>query len=136
MKLTKKQKAEQEELVKKLSELVRSFGPLPSSWFDRTDADMSLATKFGILHVTISPNVANPGASVFMRFEDPKCAHEGLCETFPNGCVGNCNPYSGKWNDHFFDETAAVALGEVRRKLQRVCLKVTIEELDPRKPIG
>lgn len=111
--LSKRQKADADELVAKLTEVVRSFGPLPVKCVDPTE--MVLDTKYGLLHVKIRPNLANPGASVYMWFEEPARANDGL------GPIHMCNSHSGKWNEFYFDESHAESVCRLRAKLETVC---------------
>ena len=53
-----------------------------------------LDTLAGILHLQVRRNSAFPGASVYTFFEQPERA-TALLGSAPN-------PYSGKWNHHYF----------------------------------
>jgi hypothetical protein len=66
-----------------------------------------LRTRAGDLWISVRPNIAGAGASVFTRFEDVEAA-----KTLG---VLHLNPYSGKWNHHFFFD---VTLEDARRYLR------------------
>lgn len=55
--------------------------------------DFVLQTKAGRLTLRPSENRSEGLGTVFCRFDDPQTAKE----------LVDCNPYSGKWNFHFFN---------------------------------
>ena len=69
-----------------------------------------LLTYWGPLGLTVRENAHNGPGSVFARFDHPELAAP---ET-------GCNPYSGKWNHHFFSgwtvEEAVTAFGRTLAK--------------------
>ena len=49
--------------------------------------------------------------TVFARFEDPEAAHE----------IVDCNPFSGKWNHHYFGGwTVETAISDLSAQLRMV----------------
>jgi hypothetical protein len=75
------------------------------------DDHFVLQTKAGRL--TLYPNVygSNELGTVFARFDDPKAARQ----------IVECNPYSGKWNHHYFDGwTVETATDDFTARLRRV----------------
>jgi len=57
------------------------------------DFDFALQTKVGLLRIYPTENHVEGLGTVFSRFDDPAAARESV----------RCNPYSGKWNFHFFN---------------------------------
>ncbi|MGD0900314.1 MAG: hypothetical protein ABR915_20980 [Thermoguttaceae bacterium] len=68
-----------------------SLGARPGMFYD-----YELDTPVGVLHISVY------GDWVATRFADPARGTE-----FTKTCGHACNPYSGKWNFHFGDGTAA-----------------------------
>ena len=56
------------------------------------DEEFILQTKIGSLTLSASENTVEGLGSVFGRFDDPTLARS----------LVDCNPYSGKWNHHYF----------------------------------
>lgn len=52
--------------------------------------------------------------AVFTRFDDHTAAYQ----------VVDCNPYSGKWNHHYFGRSAADALADLARQLAKVGIRI------------
>jgi hypothetical protein len=77
-------------------------------------------TLAGLLLVDVHTNECQPGAAVFTRFEKPKKAVKLLGENWPHvPSAHGVNPYTGKWNHHFFDETIEEAEAVIRREFAR-----------------
>lgn len=53
----------------------------------------TLPTKAGILHLYLTPNYSNGPGTIYTRFDNPTQAKQAGID---------CNPYSGKWNHHYF----------------------------------
>ena len=69
-----------------------------------------LNTDYGPLHISIDqPEKRAKILAVYSRFDDPKQASDFV----------NCNPYSGKWNFHYFSSagTAKQLASEVINQL-------------------
>jgi hypothetical protein len=70
-----------------------------------------LATRYGRLDLTVRENRCEGPGTVFTRFDDPSTAHRHL----------DCNPYSGKWNHHYFDGwTVEAAIADLEHRLRSV----------------
>jgi hypothetical protein len=70
-----------------------------------------LQTKAGQL--TFFPDISGSEelGTVFARFDDPQVARQ----------IVECNPYSGKWNHHYFDGwTVETATDDFTARLRRV----------------
>jgi hypothetical protein len=53
----------------------------------------TLQTQAGTLYLYLTPSYTNGPGTIFTRFQDPQHAKiQGI----------PCNPYSGKWNHHYF----------------------------------
>ena len=74
-----------------VTKLLDSLGARPGNFYD-----YELPTPAGLLHISVNGNW------VAARFDDV-----ALGKAFTESCYCPCNPYSGKWNFHFFDGTAA-----------------------------
>ena len=55
--------------------------------------EWELPTNFGRLCLSVVENTTSASVTVLTRFVDAKAAHPQTA----------CNPYSGKWNHHYFD---------------------------------
>ena len=86
----KLQKAEAK-LKAAVTKYLTDLGVRPGRWYH-----FELDTPAGLLHVSVFENW------VATRFEDVKRGTE-----FTHTCNHFSNPYSGKWNFHFGDGTAA-----------------------------
>lgn len=79
--------------------------------------EFTLETKAGLLRLSVRPNVASYGAAVFARFDDVERA---------KGVIGSLlNPFSGKWNHHYFTddvkpESVAQAVTDIKHCLSSV----------------
>lgn len=75
---------------------------------------LALQTRVGLLTVSYHRG----DFSLYGRFEDPKAATEALGNSFGRGEV---NPYSGKWNHHYWDWTdASIAANACINAISRV----------------
>ncbi len=71
----------------------------------------TLETKAGLLRLHADAHQTEGLGTVFTRFDDPKAARQ----------VVDCNPFSGKWNHHYFSGwTVEAALADLSTQLQRV----------------
>jgi hypothetical protein len=80
-------KKQRQQFVAKVTALLLDLGAEPS------DFDFCLHTKAGLLRIHPTANLTIGLGTVFARFDDPQAVRQFL----------DCNPYSGKWNHHFFD---------------------------------
>jgi hypothetical protein len=91
-------KKQRERFLAKVKELLFSLGA------QQEDDRFILTTKVGTLTLHPTENRAEGLGTVFGRFDDPKAARQ----------LVDCNPFSGKWNHHYFDgwtaETAVANL--------------------------
>jgi len=106
MKTKKKKKKKLNPFVPQVEEWLLSIGA------KRTPDALnlfSLDTKAGRLGITPRENIVAGGPGcVFCRFDDPDAAQEILG-------IRACNPYSGKWNHHYFDPwTLEAALKDLK----------------------
>jgi hypothetical protein len=96
---------ERQLFLAKVNELLLSLGATQHG------DDFILQTKTGKLTLFPTPNETIGLGTVFGRFDDPKAALK----------LVPCNPYSGKWNHHFFDEwTVESAMAELEFQLRKV----------------
>lgn len=70
----------------------------------------SLDTTCGELHVIVYDSW------IACRFQDVQRARQNL----PMGLQGNLNPFSGKWNHHYFDWTPQDAAGDFEHALSSI----------------
>ena len=93
------------QFIAKVTALLLDLGAEPR------DFDFLLTTKAGPLRIYPAENLAVGLGSVFARFDDPQAAGQFVA----------CNPFSGKWNHHFFDgwsvESAIMELAFQLRKV-------------------
>ena len=81
----------QERFKAALTEYIISKGARPSRFYD-----FGMDTPAGLLYVSVHDDW------IATRFDDV-----GLGRQFTATCGRSYNPYSGKWNFHFFGETVA-----------------------------
>lgn len=73
--------------------------------------DFILQTKAGRLKLRPSDYEGEVLGTVYTRFDDPQAAR-GLVD---------CNPFSGKWNHHYFDGwTVETAISDLTYQLRKV----------------
>ena len=89
--ITKRFLEAQKRFAKAVTKLLDGLGARPGRFYD-----LELDTPAGLLHISVNGNW------VATRFDDV-----ALGRAFTESCGRTCNPYSGKWNFHFFDGTAA-----------------------------
>jgi hypothetical protein len=70
----------------------------------------TLETKAGRLRLHPTENTTSGPGTVFTRFDDPDAARH----------LVDCNPFSGKWNHHYFDGTVDNAIENLTYWLRRV----------------
>ena len=80
-------KKQRELFLAKVKELLLSLGA------QQEDDHFILQTKVGKLTLYLSENRTEGLGTVFTRFDDEKAARQ----------LVDCNPFSGKWNHHYFD---------------------------------
>lgn len=80
-------KKQRQQFITKITALLIELGA------ESTDFDFTLKTKAGLLRLHPTENIVIGLGTVFGRFEDPQAART----------LVECNPYSGKWNFHYFD---------------------------------
>ena len=98
-------KKQRHQFIAKVAALLLDLGAEPR------DYEFTLNTKAGLLKIHPTENSVEGLGTVFTRFDDPKAARE---------LVG-CNPYSGKWNFHFFAGWSVdAALENLAFQLRRV----------------
>jgi hypothetical protein len=100
-------KRDRQRFVRLCNELIARLGGVPSDGICRWE----LATRYGPLGLTVSENRIEGPGTVFTRFDDPQTARRHV----------DCNPYSGKWNHHYFDGwTVEAAIADLERWLRSV----------------
>lgn len=79
--------------------------------YEECKGEYMLATRAGDLRLTVFLNGTSAGAWVAGRFNEvDRATAEGF----------DCNPYSGKWNHHFFDDKDPESIADyLARQLQR-----------------
>lgn len=106
-------KKRNERYAKELDKMLRELGARPDP-DDRIKMGYQLLdTRFGLLRLSTSANVAQEGATLFSRFEEPQRAA---------GQLSHVNPHSGKWNHHFFGTAQEFPAWKdgIRRELERL----------------
>lgn len=102
-------KRDKERFVKACEALIVELGGTRQDGLN----DWTIDTRFGALGLTARENPARdtgPG-TVFTRFDDPTAA----------GRTVNCNPFSGKWNHHYWKGwTADAAFTDFAWQLRRI----------------
>jgi hypothetical protein len=83
-------KSERQRFLRKAAELLLSLGAKQSG---SETYRFTLETKAGLLHLHPDENQTGGPGTVFTRFDDPTAARR----------LVDCNPFSGKWNFHYFD---------------------------------
>lgn len=100
---TLKVRKAQAELNEMLDAYLRERG---ATWSDRGLGQYRIETPLGALDITPDPAYLAEGGmlTVFARFDDVDRA----CAKLNKGRVlrGEVNPYSGKWNHHYDNDTA------------------------------
>lgn len=79
-------KKQRQRFVTKVAAMLLDLGAEPR------DFEFALQTKVGLLKLHPSEDHVGGLGTIFTRFDDPQAAKE----------LVNCNPFSGKWNFHFF----------------------------------
>jgi hypothetical protein len=120
---TKAQARANESLAARLNALLVSVGAAPNDTFLSGMYELQLTTKVGRLVLNVHANDAQSGAWIAGRFEDVDRAHAALRDT-----LYAPNPYSGKWNLHFWGADIEAATREVRFWLGLVGLKLPPQE--------
>ena len=93
--------------VQRCAALIADLGGVPVDGLYQWE----LATRFGRLSLSVIENTTVGPGTVFTRFDDPKTAQPQT----------GCNPYSGKWNHHYFDNwTVDIALTDIEHCLRSV----------------
>ena len=99
---------ERQRFVKKAIALLLSLGARQD---DGEPYRFTLETKAGCLRLHPDEHRITGLGTVFTRFDDPQAARQ----------LVECNPYSGKWNFHFFDGwTVETALADLTYRLRKV----------------
>jgi hypothetical protein len=98
MRLSKKEQQQQIRFSNAVVEYLKSIGAeqkqeytLPNGFHPHYI--FRLETRYGSLELTVASNCIGGPGTVFTRFDEPQRASPSL----------DCNPYSGKWNHHYFD---------------------------------
>ncbi len=100
-------KRDRERFVRRCNELIASLEGIRSEGIYQWE----LSTRYGLLGLTVRENRLEGPGTVFTRFDCPIAARRHT----------NCNPYSGKWNHHYFDGwTAESALDDFEHRLRSV----------------
>lgn len=80
-------KKEGQRFITKVRELLLSLRA------EQREDRFALQTKAGRLTLRPTENMTEGLGTVFGRFDDPEAARQ----------LVDCNPYSGKWNHHYFN---------------------------------
>jgi hypothetical protein len=100
-------KRDRQRFVRLCNELIARLGGVRSDGIYQ----WQLATRYGRLDLTVRENRCEGPGTVLTRFDDPSTARRHF----------DCNPYSGKWNHHYFDGwTVEVAVADLERRLRSV----------------
>lgn len=98
--------------AERLRELLRELGA------EETDCEFwpfVFQTKAGTYKCIVYPNDCHAGAWVAGRFKDVERA-----TAFFKGGANIPNPYSGKWNHHYFDTPVEHAVRDLREQMRKV----------------
>lgn len=79
-------KKDRQRFVKQVREMLLEMGA------EQKDEYLVLQTKAGALTLHPTENLTEGLGTVFTRFDNPQAARQ----------LVDCNPYSGKWNHHYF----------------------------------
>jgi hypothetical protein len=108
-------KRDRQRFIRRCRELIARLGGVGTDGLYQ----WQLSTRYGRLGLSVIKNTTGGPGTVFTRFDDPKAAHPQT----------GCNPYSGKWNHHYFDNwTVDDALTDVERRLRSVVLMTDCAE--------
>ena len=97
-------KSERDKFAKGVIAFLESLGAKPTAdgWYQYT-----LETPLGKLLFSLSDNTTGGPGSVMCRFDEPDRA-----------IALGCNPYTGKWNRHYFDGwTTDAAMADFSRAM-------------------
>ena len=97
-----------------LEQVAAECGAVRTDEHYHDEAYFRLETICGELHILISPNIASDGATAFCRFEDVDRAAKH---------APGINPYSGKWNHHYWSRDAAASAADFRRSLESILVR-------------
>ena len=98
-------KKDRERFVAKAKALLLDLGA------EQSGDGFILQTKAGKLTLHPSKNETIGLGTVFTRFDDPQAARQ----------LVDCNPFSGKWNFHYFDGwTVETAIDDLSAQLRTV----------------
>lgn len=98
-------KKERERFVTKVNELLLNLGA------EQQEDRFVLQTRAGGLTLHPTENTTEGLGTVFTRFDDPQAARQ----------LVDCNPYSGKWNHHYFGGwTVETATDDLSAQLKKV----------------
>jgi hypothetical protein len=98
-------KKQRQQFIVRVTAMLLDLGAEP------LDYEFVLQTKAGRLKLHPTENHAEGLGTVFTRFDNPEVARQ----------LVNCNPFSGKWNFHFFDGwTVDAAIQELAFQLNKV----------------
>jgi len=98
-------KKERQRFVAKAKALLLDLGA------EQHEDRFTLQTKAGKLTLHPCENETIGLGTVFSRFDDPQAARQ----------LVDCNPFSGKWNHHYFDGwTVETALDDLSAQMRRV----------------
>lgn len=107
-------KRDQQRFVREATALIEKYGGVAND----DHYDWTMETKYGRLVLRIDDHRTGDGpGTVFTRFDEPKWAYENT----------NCNPYSGKWNHHYFNNwTLKTALTDLEYQLKTIAINETV----------
>lgn len=110
-------KARQKEglaLAKRFCRVIREVGGVSDPTEVERWPSFLLLTRYGVLGLSVDVNHVSEGATVFSRFR------EKIDGKFPS--LRECNPYSGKWNHHYFvsEQFHDIAEKELRERLSAI----------------
>lgn len=98
-------KRQRQQFIARVTALLLDLGAEP------LDYEFILETKAGRLKLHPTENMVEGLGTLFGRFDDPQAARQMVA----------CNPFSGKWNFHFFSGwTVESALHEITFQLRKV----------------
>lgn len=105
-------KRDQQRFVREATSLIEKYGGVANGNHNDDHYDWTMETKYGRLVLRVEDEQVGGPGTVFTRFDEPDRAYGDL----------NCNPYSGKWNHHYFEGTVKAALVDLEYQLKRVAL--------------
>jgi len=114
------EKSEQKDFVSQMTDLIKNMGAKENVDTFLGYSFTFVSTKCGPYHVCVySGSSKNSLGWIAGRFDNLELSSNLLGKTLNNS--NNFNPFSGKWNHHYFDNwTTKLAIEDFRNKLNKI----------------